>query len=141
MNKVYVVTKGEYSDYGIERIFSTREAAEKYCATDKDEYYSPMIEEWDLEDGSDIICPNVYKAICFRKDNHYAKFIDYEIKYSCTPFELDIQLNRKVKYGHISGLSGYIPINKTIKEAAVIQKIIYDAIAKWEAQQMDLKKG
>ena len=38
MTKVYVITRGEYSDYGIERIFSTREAAEKYCAMDNDKY-------------------------------------------------------------------------------------------------------
>jgi hypothetical protein len=30
MDKVYVVTSGSYSDYGIERIFSTQELAEKY---------------------------------------------------------------------------------------------------------------
>ena len=30
MNQVYVVTSGEYSDYGINAIFTTRELAEDY---------------------------------------------------------------------------------------------------------------
>jgi len=29
--KIYIVTSGEYSDYGIEAVFSTKEAAEKYA--------------------------------------------------------------------------------------------------------------
>lgn len=37
-NKAYVVTAGEYSDYRIEGIFSSREKAEEYInhSTDKD---------------------------------------------------------------------------------------------------------
>lgn len=135
MNKVYVITRGEYSDYGIERIFSTREAAEKYCAVDKDNYDSPMIEEWDLEDGSDILCPNVYKAIFFMESYHD---YEYSIKYSSTPYMLDIQKDRKLTYGVIKGISGYIPIRDRIEDPAQIKKIIADHIAKFKADQADI---
>ena len=136
MSKVYVITRGKYSDYGIERIFNTREAAEKYCAVDRDEYDSPMIEEWDLEDGSNIICPNVYKAIWFAGGYHGFSF---EIKYSDKPFMRDIQKDRKVKSGCISGISGYIPIAKEIENnAEIIMKIIHDNIAIWKAEQAGL---
>ena len=136
MSKVYVITRGEYSDYGIERIFNTREAAEKYCAVDRDEYDSPMIEEWNLEDGSNIICPNVYKAIWFAEGYHGFSF---EIKYSDKPFMRDIQKDRKVKFGCISGISGYIPITKEIEnKAEIIKKIIHDNIAIWKAEQAGL---
>lgn len=53
MTTVYVVTRGCYSDYGIERIFSTRELAEQYVAAfatatrSADGY---RIEEWTLDD-------------------------------------------------------------------------------------------
>ena len=136
MSKVYVITRGEYSGYGIERIFNTREAAEKYCAVDRDKYDLPMIEEWNLEDGSNIICPNVYKAIWFAEGYHGFSF---EIKYSDKPFMRDIQKDRKVKFGRISGISGYIPITKEIKnKEEVIKKIIHDNIAIWKAEQAGL---
>lgn len=32
MSLAYVVTSGSYSDYGITAVFSTREAADRYCA-------------------------------------------------------------------------------------------------------------
>lgn len=43
--KVYVVTSGSYSDYGIETICSTRELAEMYC-----EAVGGDIEEWHLDE-------------------------------------------------------------------------------------------
>ena len=136
MTKVYVITRGEYSDYDIERIFSTREAAEKYCAMDNNEYYTPTIEEWDLEDGSNIVCSNVYKAIWF-VERYYG--LSFKIVYSNKPFMRDIQKDRKVKFGCISGISGYIPITKEIEnKAEIIKKIIHDNIAIWKAEQAGL---
>ncbi len=43
--KVYVVTAGEYSDYHIEAVYSTREKAELYVATHEGE-----IEEYDIDE-------------------------------------------------------------------------------------------
>lgn len=45
--KIYVVTDGCYSDYGIERIFSNRDAAEEYR---KWRHIDNAIEEYDLYD-------------------------------------------------------------------------------------------
>lgn len=45
--KVYVVTQGEYSDYRIVAIFSTREQAELKCATLYDDYNE--IAEWEVD--------------------------------------------------------------------------------------------
>ena len=46
-NKVFVVTSGEYSDYRIERVFSTRKKALEYLDT-KDDKYS--LEVYDLDE-------------------------------------------------------------------------------------------
>ena len=46
-NKVFVVTRGEYSDYRIDRVFSTRKKALEYLDTKDDEY---MLEVFDLDD-------------------------------------------------------------------------------------------
>ena len=47
MAKVFIVTSGEYSDYGINAVFSTRELAEQYLDTKDDDY---GIEEYDLDE-------------------------------------------------------------------------------------------
>lgn len=50
---VYVVTSGEYSDYGIDRIFSNKKAAEDYIEWRRPSYY--RIEEYEmLDDGKDV---------------------------------------------------------------------------------------
>jgi hypothetical protein len=45
---VYLVTSGEYSDYHIDAVFSTRELAETYIEASKGMPYAdyPQIEEW-----------------------------------------------------------------------------------------------
>ena len=51
--KVYVLTRGEYSDYGIEGVFSTKELAEKYARRIEKLQGAPHketdVEEWDLD--------------------------------------------------------------------------------------------
>jgi hypothetical protein len=58
MSKVYIVTEGKYSDYGIEACFSTKKKAQEFVKNIKkirDSYYYPNIEEWDLDEQSDIV--------------------------------------------------------------------------------------
>jgi hypothetical protein len=45
MAKVYIVTSGDYSGYGIDAVFSTREVARQYITLMGGEY----VEEWDLD--------------------------------------------------------------------------------------------
>lgn len=52
--KVYVVTSGCYSGYGIEAVFSTRELADLYCAkmnAHRTSYYHARVEAYPLDDG------------------------------------------------------------------------------------------
>lgn len=48
--RIYVVTSGEYSDYGINAVFTNEEKANLYCAGHYDEYAPPMIEVWETSD-------------------------------------------------------------------------------------------
>ena len=45
-NNIYIITSGDYSDYSIEAVFSTREKAEEYLQYHDDEY---RIEEYELD--------------------------------------------------------------------------------------------
>ena len=50
MQKIYVVTGGEYSDYGIYEIFSNEEVAKKYVEVHNHQYFSLRIEEWNMDE-------------------------------------------------------------------------------------------
>ncbi len=138
MNKVYVITRGVYSDYGIEAIFTNREAAEKYCAVHPIEYGDKaMIEEWDISDESEIKCKEVYRAIFFTFNDNGTLY-SVEMEYSTKPFTLDIRKDRSEDGWIIHGISGYIPVNKNIEDREIVEKIIYDYVAKWKAEQAEL---
>ncbi len=47
MEKAYIVTSGDYSDYSIERVFSTREMAEDFCDRHDDSY---RVEEYCVDE-------------------------------------------------------------------------------------------
>lgn len=59
MNKVYIVTEGDYSDYHIEACFTTKEKAEEFIKNSKkvedDGWYKPGIEVWDLDTNTEIV--------------------------------------------------------------------------------------
>lgn len=57
MASIYIVTSGEYSDYGINAIFDAQEKAEAYIAYERThrKYWRPNIEEWELNEGYDPI--------------------------------------------------------------------------------------
>jgi hypothetical protein len=72
--KVYVVTRGEYSDYSIEKVFLDKEKAEKYAELyEKTNRYADNVnvEEYTIFDDSfdcNLTEPNTY----------YAQYIDLE---------------------------------------------------------------
>lgn len=51
--KVYVITKGEYSDYHICAVASNINTAEKLCKAYTDSYHTAHIEEYDLNENAD----------------------------------------------------------------------------------------
>lgn len=145
MAKVYVVTSGVYSDYRINCVFATREAAEKYCATWEYKYDEPRIEEYELEDGSNIEVEHVYKALKFdmrhayRDDKVY--IADIGMKYGVNPFEEKTRRKEKMTMRNgekIELYCGVIPVNNTITSEEEAEKIIFDHLAKRKAEQMGL---
>lgn len=59
MNKVYIVTEGDYSDYHIEACFTTKQKAEEYIENSKkvedSNWYRPGLEVWDLDTNTEIV--------------------------------------------------------------------------------------
>jgi len=68
MKKIYVVSSGEYSDYGIDAIFDSKGLAEKYISAFDQNCYDQMeIEEWELNPNENEV-KNGRKAFCVRMD-------------------------------------------------------------------------
>lgn len=64
MKKVYIITSGEYSDYGIEKVFLDEAKARKYAEWHKD----TTVEEYDLSDDEiSIPCYRVQIKFDFTK--------------------------------------------------------------------------
>lgn len=48
-DRVYLVTSGEYSDYSIDAVFSTREKAERYIQREPPEFGEARVEEFEVD--------------------------------------------------------------------------------------------
>ena len=69
--KVYIVTSGIYSDYRIEAVFSTREAAELFIATNNTiDYPYDYIEEYEMDDNVVITDKGIYQHYRYYPRTH-----------------------------------------------------------------------
>lgn len=93
MKTVWIVTSGSYSDYRIEKVFSTEELAEAWCADMRDGY---QIEEWDIDD----IKPEPKN----QAQSHDCKYLSLDSSISGMPSMLEVEdssiyITRKCGYG------------------------------------------
>src|SRR3990167_10395534 len=70
MNKVYVVTSGQYSDYGIKAVFSTKEKAEEYIKLSTDPDINNLLEEFELDIPKEEW---LYTKVIMDRDGHVLK--------------------------------------------------------------------
>lgn len=77
---VWAVSSGKYSDYGIDRVFSTRHIAETYITAreERDEFWRGRVEEWpvDTEFDPGLACYTV--MIHHRTGESWVECVDYE---------------------------------------------------------------
>lgn len=125
--KVYIVTSGEYSDYGIEKVFTDKEQAELYCALHESDYESPIVEEWDADDVEiEDTKPYMRRWEAKVSSSWKVRYIDD----ACTFKEK----NTISKHGTFKGEWFYTVIatldkDKTVDEA---KRIIFDRLAAWK---------
>lgn len=146
MKEIYVVTSGEYSDYGIVKMFENIEDAEQFCAIHNDNmkpyddaYY---LEIYPLSGYGEEEKIQTYKALSYRAIEHsdaissQLRIIDIEAQFSKKPFNKAI---RCVDFwAEAREYSGVIPVNKTYniyEEREIVKKIIRDEFYKWKAEK------
>lgn len=98
MNKVFVVTSGSYSDYGIDAIFTTRELAQSFIDAFKTDKWNEMdIEEWDLDPNKKHLKQN--RKPYFLRINKKGDVSDLSLADSAYGFKQDMP-EAKISYTH-----------------------------------------
>lgn len=136
--KIYVITSGEYSDYGIVAVFTDFEKAKLFCAAHnlQERYsYDYYIETYDTDDYNIESNIKVYSAFKFRachvKYSDDAEIlIDSDILYSAKPISENIEFN----WESYCFAKGTIPFEGNISEDQM-RKIVYDKIAVAKAER------
>lgn len=133
--KVYVITSGEYSDYGIRAVETDRNRAECICATlNKDTLYDKCeMEEYDTDA---IQCDSNKKVMeCYVADFDYCTLNEVYITSSFISFE-----RNEIKMLNHNG-KRYIRITATFAKGTPMEKarkIMKDRVAKWKAEREGL---
>lgn len=129
--KVYVITSGEYSDYGIRAVEIDRNRAECICATlNKDIFYDRYeIEEYD----TDAIQFDSNKKVmeCYVAEFDYCTLNEVHIASPFISFE-----RNEIKMFNQNG-KRYIRITATFAKGTPMEKarkIMKDRVAKWKAE-------
>jgi hypothetical protein len=71
--KVYVITKGEYSDYHICAVTLDEKEAEQLAKIHTDSWDKADVEEWDTEDHQDLLNGRVPYIVKFWKGVHFGR--------------------------------------------------------------------
>lgn len=135
--KVYVITSGSYSDYGIDKVFLDKEKAERYVELSKDKWDEPRIEvyETDENDNSDVK-PINYVSVGYQKRKRYS-WEDQGFKFKiCTTNTID-DTEESVKQTYLWNKGNEIHIQRVIKGEydeellySKYEKVCHDLMAK-----------
>jgi len=142
MSKVYVVTSGEYSDYHIDAVFDSREAAEVYCALGNGNY----VEEYDVNTEPAVAStPSVvyrYQVCRLGPKSAWISEPKYLLESNIESDKKEIEQNRKYypqKWNIIDcdcHIDRYVYLKEHNKAKAL--RIVRDRIAKAKAEREGL---
>ena len=127
---IYVVTSGEYSDYGIDAVFTDKKQAELYCAVHEESHVETYIADQEKIEGE------VYYGILAR--DYYKSAMWCKFFYSDKPVEPSV--TSKPESTWIAAHDEYIiPVNKSYENCyEAMKKVARDYIAKYKAEQEGL---
>lgn len=134
MNKVYIITSGEYSDYCIERVFLNEDKANAYLdSVEQDSYYNYTIEEFDLDDDKSFEIINYVDASYHKiqSKEHEKNDISVEIRRTNTLDDNIEDLKKVDFYRNENGVS-IITVRKVLPDGFVRDKVLnkYEYILK-----------
>ena len=119
--EIYIATSGEYSDYGIEEVFTDKKQAELYCAT-----HGCCLEVYEA-DRTKIETEQKPKYIWFCGESWKGDFV-------CKTYG---EMTFKDIFIKSSFLELKISLNADIEEKKV-EKILKDKYMQWKAEQENI---
>lgn len=131
---IYIVTQGEYSDYGIQAVFTTMEQAMQYAAWHNDDYYEPcIIEEYEADAVKFDSKKDIYEKWVgiFSFDSHLESLNLREGFFFDSPSEVSFAPFNGSRYY----VTIFVPLGTSEDKA---KKIICDTFAKWKYEQLEL---
>lgn len=136
MNKVYVVTAGEYSDYHIETICINREDAERYvCLHQGADLEEMRIEEYPICNDKELAHVKINRGVRFSMRDSIG-VTSREIIYSSRLVRTNVKsysnFDEKIYHGTVSLLDRF-----SIDNHEAIKKLIYDAVSKFKAEELE----
>ena len=134
LNKVYIVTAGDYENYHIICVFDNRLDAERYVALHQSDGDDQMfIEEHDIYKDEELANVTVYYGIEFYVRDNERRFTDYHIVFRNESF--DSIITRTQRCYAPDTISGIIPASCRPVDENIIKKLISDAVAKFKAEE------
>ena len=136
IDKVYVVTAGEYSDYHIETVCINREDAERYvCLHQGADLEEMRIEEYPICNGKELTHVKINRGVSFCM-RYSIGITSHEIIYGSRPVRTNVKsynnFNEEIYHGTVS-----LPDRFSIDNREAIKKLIYDAVAKFKAEELE----
>lgn len=124
---VYIVTAGEYSDYGIEAVFTNKDAALKFCATkNTTDWYTYNVEEWD-SDVKTVQCEKevnmIWHEVLSYHDN--GRYTDIRNPHSMASFDVR---NEIINRGNRVDI--YVTVKPDV-DVEKVKRIMYDRFIHW----------
>lgn len=136
LDKVYVVTAGDYEDYHIICVFDNQLDAERYIALHQLDSDSMMfIEEHDICRDEELNNMIIYYGIEFYVRDNEHQFTDYHIVFKNKT--IDGNITRTQRCYAPDTISGIIPIPCRIADENIIKKLICDAVTKFRAEEKE----
>ena len=131
---IYVVTQGEYSDYGIKAVFTDKEQAIYYAALHNDDYYEPcMLEEYEADEVKIDTSKDMADkwTARFSHDRHIEKIWQCDGDYFDSPPNIEDYPWK----GGKTYIDVFVPVGTSEDK---VRKIMCDALAKWTYEQMEV---
>lgn len=136
LDKVYVVTAGEYSDYHIETICINQEDAERYvCLHQGADLEEMHIEEYPICNGKELTHVKINRGVSFYMRDSIG-ITSHKILYGSRPIRTNVKsysnFDEKIYHGTVS-----LPDRFSIDNHETIKKLIYDVVAKFKAEELE----
>lgn len=131
-NKVYIVTSGEYSDYGVVAAFNTEEQAKLYCAIHENSLDCPGILELEIENVENAGVPVMLYWVVRISDD--GRILSKQSRYTIKD-KNSVVCKGRASWGNITIYEVCFTVAEE-KGVDVIDKIARDRLAKYKYNKL-----